>query len=277
MKCSACNSASKTERSSLCVACRKARAKEQMRARYDRCKTERLCVDCTDPLTEEDGAKTKCLLCRQRSSYSTRIYTERNRASYNVRKAENRRRKYYSQHAENLSKLRETRLRKKLDGVCYDCAAPCLPDNARCERHRELDRRYGRKYWAKQSKNYAPRKAPAPLPPKPPRRPPVDPVIGIRDAVREYRPQDERTTRERLLIGMRFLDWSSLDEVMQASGVLGTWRDSDYDALLHVLRSMVRAGVAERTGSPKASRYRLSCVGIKMANEVRMGARMEAA
>jgi hypothetical protein len=42
--------------------------------------------------------------------------------------------------------LRERRQRKLLAGICYDCSEPALPDNPRCQKHRQQAMEFQRRY-----------------------------------------------------------------------------------------------------------------------------------
>lgn len=100
---------------------------EKLRARRDRLKAARRCVDCTAGLQDEDG--TLCVECAEARARWAR--SPRGRALRNVSHREYRNRNRDKRRAIAKARYR----RHRLAGLCAKCTAPAIPSTAFCLKH----------------------------------------------------------------------------------------------------------------------------------------------
>ena len=106
---------------------------------------------------------------------------------------------------------------------------------------------------------------------------PIDELAAERSR-RLYASRDERPARERVLLAMRFLEWSAPREIAEALAIPEGARQARNTIMQAIIRSLIPAGLAERRRSDGGLEeglaldqyeYRLTVAGVRAADIAR--------
>jgi hypothetical protein len=212
----------------------KAEAKRERDRKYQRARRRSnrargLCVECG--VDEPKRGLVRCQDCNER----WRLYARRwDRTPRGRRMTRVRKRLRYSASAElrerTRARMRERYQTLKDAGICIKCGQRDRGATLRCD---ECNSGKSRR----------------------------DALLG-----RPPLPGRETTMRERLLRGMRFMDWTRSEQINNALAIDG----ADRNTAAQTLSRLVQYGLAERTGRNPFS-YRLTAVGRAEADRIRNG------
>lgn len=148
---------------------------------------------------------------------------------------------------------KQYRLARKAAGACGRYNAARAPDRAMCARHLEEARANDKTYKARKRAGIV--------------------AITRKASSPEYTPIEVlfSAPRTRLLRGMRWLDWSSLGEVLDVIGVPNEGHSIERNTVTAMLGRLVREGFIERRGQRNGYEYTLSATGRAEADRIRNG------
>lgn len=204
-----------------------------MRERYAKRKAARVCTDCSTKLEQDDGVK--CQFCSDLDASRQLGYRRRPAARRQERKRSARRR------AEHRAK-----------GICVFCTAPASSGRAACDLHRERAVK-ATQAWRERKKQgitrFGYRRS----------QPTVDP--SRLDTYVPFDEQERGAIRGRLLRALRFFDWVTASDLLDALGLPMDVRSREYNGAAVVLSRVVKGGQVERRGRRNAFEYRITELG----------------
>ncbi len=241
---------------------------EYQRARRERLIADRRCIECTAGLQDTDEGR-RCGECSDRARDRAARYRLSSPGKVRRQKRTVNRLRYQRNREAGAAKMRDFRRAQREKGLCEQCIEPRLPGKRFCAHHDERARAYSRNYQRKKRGDAVRWEE---LPPSLGRRRPmrVPPPRNRRDdEVRAYVPLDEQLAdlRRRILVGMRFRDWTETQDLADALEIPSDERERN-TATWALLR-LVRSGLVERRGRRQPFEHRLTRAGIAEADRLR--------